>query len=125
MNGVAFWMAEHVCPLLTYLGLHACSTATDLYLVGVAGWIFGGIGLLMLMGISDEIETRKATRRMVQTSHALELTRNAPIQQMPQSAERPVPAKRRPIHHRVRSMSRRNPVDHRADPPKPIRSAHP
>lgn len=63
MNSVVLWMADQTCPLLPYIGLQACATGTDLYLVGVAGWIFGGVGLLMLMGISEAIEDRKATPR--------------------------------------------------------------
>jgi hypothetical protein len=71
MGGVAFWMAEQICPLLPYLGLHACTTGTDLYLVGVAGWIFGGIALLMLMGISEEMESRKVApkKHVAQNPH--------------------------------------------------------
>jgi hypothetical protein len=52
-------MADQVCPLLGYFGVHAC----NLHLVGVAGWIFSGIALLMLMGISDHIKNRRAARR--------------------------------------------------------------
>ena len=61
MNGVVLSMADQICPLLPYVGLRACSAATDLYLVGVAGWVFGGIGLLLLMGISEVIEDRKVS----------------------------------------------------------------
>ena len=120
MDNVAFWMAEQVCPLLPYLGLHACSATTDVYLAGVAGCIFGGVALLALMGISDEIENRKAALRaqIEERSRVLKLTREAPIQQISHSPERPVLAKRRPPHSRVRSMGRRNPVDHREDAPK-------
>lgn len=63
MNSVVLWMAEQICPLLPYIGLRACTATTDLYLVGVAGWIFVGLGLLMLMGISEAIEERKAAQR--------------------------------------------------------------
>lgn len=126
MDHVVSWMAEQVCPLLPYLGLRACTTATNLYLLGVASWIFGGVGLLMLMGISEAIEERKAARRahIAKTSHVVKLTGNAPIQQTSPNAEHPVVATRRPLHSRVRSMSRRNFGDQRADAPKRIRSAH-
>lgn len=62
MDSAVLWMADQICPLLTYIGLSACTAKTDLYLVGVAGWIFGGLGLLMLMGISEATEDRKAAQ---------------------------------------------------------------
>lgn len=84
MNNLALWMAEQICSLQPYLGLHACGAVADHYLIGVAGWIFGGIFLLMLMGISDEIERRKAARLMREfpdIPKAVSLTGNASAQQ--------------------------------------------
>jgi hypothetical protein len=62
MASFAFWMADHVCPLLAYFGVHACTTTTNLHLVGVAGCIFSGVALLMLMGISDHFANLWAAR---------------------------------------------------------------
>ena len=126
MGNIAFWMADQICPLLPYLTLHACSATTDLHLVGVAGWIFGGVGLLMLMGISDDIECRKAARRtqVAKRPLVLKLTSDAPIQQTSPNDERPALAERRPLYSRVRSINRRSFVSQREDAAKRIRTAH-
>ena len=121
-------MAAQICPLLPSIGLQACGAANDFYLVGVAGWIFGGIGLLMLMGISDDIENRKAARRaqITKDSFALKLTSDAPIQLQAtsHSAEAPLVAKSRPLHGRVRSLRRPNLIHDRADAEKRVQSGH-
>ena len=121
MDDLAVWMAAQICPLLPSFGLHACGAPNDLYLVGVAGWIFGGIGLLMLMGISDEIENRKAARRAQVAKETLKLTSHASIQH---SAEVPLVAKPRLVRSRVRSLRRPNPFHDRADAEKRVQSGH-
>ena len=111
MNGVVLWMADQICPLLPYVGLRACSAATDLYLVGVAGWVFGGIGLLMLMGISEVIEDRKGSQRKQasqkphRTSFSAQLAIIEPTLQLTQHSF----AARRSTHKRVRPLKRLNP----------------
>jgi hypothetical protein len=82
MDSLAFWMADQVCPLLVFLGIHACIPTTNLHLVGVAGWIFSGVALLMLMGFIDYMANRRAARRARASGAplALKLVRRAPPQ---------------------------------------------
>lgn len=105
------WMADQVCPLLAYVGLGACTPKTDLYLVGVAGWIFGGLGLLMLMGIAEAIEDGKAERKRSaqeadRVSSSLQITITDPNRHPPNDAR----AVRRLIHRRVRPLKRLPPA---------------
>ena len=81
-RSLALWMSDQLCPLLPYVGAHACWTSSDQYLVGMAGWIFAGTILLMLMGISENIESRKAERSSVRSSVPVLETR-APALQSP------------------------------------------
>jgi hypothetical protein len=62
MNSLVLWMAEQVCSLSLHIGLSACSTTSNFYQVGVAGWIFGGFGLLMLLGIAEAFVHRRAAQ---------------------------------------------------------------
>lgn len=124
MDSLALWMAERICSLLPYLGLHACSAVADQYLVGVAGWIFSGILLLMLMGVSDEMERRKAARSARELSKSpaiITLAQDTSVQQTPRSEGVADPGRGRPTYTRVRRLrSRRHRFDQGAYVPKPI-----
>jgi len=128
MDNLAFWMAEQICSLLPHLGLHACGAAADQYLIGVAGWIFGGIILLVLMGISDEIERRKAARRthaVSKSPNAVALIEEASDQHEPGSEGVADLGSGRPTSIRVRSIrSRRHRIDQGAYVSKPMRSTN-
>ena len=99
MGRFAFWMADQVCPLLASVGIHACSTTTNLQLVGVAGWIFSGICLLMLMGISDHIANSRARRRAQASGEpfAPKSARRAIELHKTQPRREPMVAQRRPF----------------------------
>ena len=105
VESLALWMSDQLCPLLPYVGAHACWTASDQYLVGMAGWIFAGTILLMLMGISETIESRKAKRPSVRSSVPVLETR-APALQSPHVFD-VMAVSRAPTHRRVRRMKRR------------------
>jgi len=126
MDSLALWMAERICSLLPYLGLYACGAVADQYLVGVAGWIFGGILLLMLMGVSDEMERRKAARsararELSQRPAIITLAQDTSGQPTPHSEGVADPGRGRPTYTRVRSLrSRRHRFDQGAYVPKPI-----
>jgi hypothetical protein len=124
MASLALWMADQVCPLLAYFGVHACTTTNNLHLVGGAGWIFSGIALLMLMGIADHIANRRAARRAGASGapFALKLARRAPPQIYETQRNRePLVAQRRPFY-RLRHVRRRNPNREMAQVPTQIHS---
>lgn len=127
MNNAVAWMAEQVCPLLPYIGVHACAAGADLYLVGIAGWIFGGVGLLMLMGISEEIETRKVARRPPQMAGAAPLPQpngDASTHPAAGASDDSRLASRRRQRSRFRHLRRLNPIDSRQDTGKRVQSIH-
>jgi hypothetical protein len=105
VESLALWMSDQLCPLLPYVGAHPCWTASDQYLVGMAGWIFAGTLLLLLMGISETIESRKAERSSVGSS-VPELEITAPALQSPRVLD-VMAVGRAPTRRRVRRMKRR------------------
>ena len=102
VESLALWMSEQLCPLLPYVGAHACWTSSDQYLVGIAGWIFAGTILLMLMGISENIENRKAERSSVRSSVPV-LEMRAPALQSHRAFD-VMAVSRAPTHRGLRRM---------------------
>ena len=118
VESLALWMSDQLCPLLPYVGAHPCWTSSDQYLVGIAGWIFAGTILLMLMGISENIESRKAERSSVRSSVPV-LEIRAPALQSPHAFD-VMAVSRAPTHRRVRRMKSRR--RHLLHEPRPVQS---
>jgi hypothetical protein len=102
MNSLVLWMAEQVCSLSAHIGLSACSTTNNFYQVGVAGWIFCGFGLLMLLGIAEALAHRNAAQKkqVVQNSSAIVVTT------MPTRQNKHSVTAHRFRHSRVRPLKR-------------------
>lgn len=123
MNSLVMWMAEQICPWLQHFGFLSGAVPNP-YLIGVAGWIFGGIGLLALMGISEHLESGKAKLREAKvddTRPLLLLAQEMPVQHSQISAhnagsgERMASlrhTRRRARRHRVIGTATDAPVDH-------------
>ena len=103
MDNLAIWMAHQLCPLLSQVGFRVCAPVGNQYLLGIAGWIFCGAGLLMLMGIAEHVKIRIATRAAVLSpSQSRSAMPDKPEQQIDysQSVARPMHRYRRLRHIR-------------------------
>jgi hypothetical protein len=98
MDGLVFWMAGQVCPLLPAVGIQ-CGGTSDQYLIGVAGWIFSGVAILALMGFCERFARNRRMARSSPVPNEASLEQGPPL---PSDGAFGIPPQRRKRVRRIR-----------------------